>query len=1177
MRRALAGLLSGALIAAAAVVGVPAAANAAEAAAVTLPEVPREGATVAISGSGFDASGFGIYLSVRSNADSSDSFTVWIDDTNEVGELPGLGGTAPMTPEGSFTVDVPIPAYSEAGYTIVTRGAHGIPNPANNTSTPVVFLPAPAEATTTVLTSPAGSSAVDGTAIDLTATVSPAAAGSVTLSYGATTVGTAGVVGGVAGFSDVVLPVGVHTLTASFVPEDSAAFLPSAGELVFEVTAVEVPEEPVWVPAIEVFLADGVTPYTGQPVYTDDVLVVKGTGFDPEANVGGRGVPIPNTLPQGTYVVFGSFLDEWQPSSGAASSSRKAFGQKWVLAEAVLDQVPDRYQSAIRGQWAELSEDGSFEAELTVSDFESGLAGGNWGVYSYGAGGVANADQELSVAIDYRGERPVAPVFEPAIEVFLADGVTPYTGQPVYTDDVLVVKGTGFDPEANVGGRGVPIPNTLPQGTYVVFGSFLDEWQPSSGAASSSRKAFGQKWVLAEAVLDQVPDRYQSAIRGQWAELSEDGSFEAELTVSDFESGLAGGNWGVYSYGAGGVANADQELSVAIDYRGERPVAPVFEPAIEVFLADGVTPYTGQPVSEGDQLVVKGTGFDPAANVGGSGVPIPSTLPQGTFIVFGSFADEWQPSTGAASSTRTINADSRVWALAEDVLEQVPPAFQSIIKSAWAPIAEDGSFTATVTLKAPTAPLADGNWGVYTYPGGVGAPANPEQELSVLVNFTASTPEEPEEPSGPKVTVTPDADLDPTVENTLTITGTGFTGPSAANGAYVLFGESSVWSGGSPLPGEGWLVQGWVMPREIVDGAFTTTLTIPANTLDPTKSYQVATSAAHGLSATDRTLDTFTPVTVGEPGTGGPAIGLSAPSVAQGSGLTVRGTGFPAGGKVTVTVGSTPIVLGSADADAEGAFEVSGVIPATFAPGAHTVTAVSGDVSVSLPLTVTAVVVVPTEPVPPAEPVCVAREVSGATFEWGVKASFRSYIEGSIAKGSYDIGWGYGSGSYNTDENRGRVGFGGSAHFTGHGGQLDLTISNPRVQIYSSGSAVLIANVSSKGYASNPGIDANGVALANLSLPAASVSGDTIAWYGASATLTEAGAAAFSGFYSAGDALDPVSFTFPLGGEVPCDATTSGELAATGGESESGAIWIGFVLIALGAALVVARRRAQHA
>ena len=1012
MRRALAGLLSGALIAAAAVVGVPAAANAAEAAAVTLPEVPREGATVAISGSGFDASGFGIYLSVRSNADSSDSFTVWIDDTNEVGELPGLGGTAPMTPEGSFTVDVPIPAYSEAGYTIVTRGAHGIPNPANNTSTPVVFLPAPAEATTTVLTSPAGSSAVDGTAIDLTATVSPAAAGSVTLSYGATTVGTAGVVGGVAGFSDVVLPVGVHTLTASFVPEDSAAFLPSAGELVFEVTAVEVPEEPVWVPAIE---------------------------------------------------------------------------------------------------------------------------------------------------------------------VFLADGVTPYTGQPVYTDDVLVVKGTGFDPEANVGGRGVPIPNTLPQGTYVVFGSFLDEWQPSSGAASSSRKAFGQKWVLAEAVLDQVPDRYQSAIRGQWAELSEDGSFEAELTVSDFESGLAGGNWGVYSYGAGGVANADQELSVAIDYRGERPVAPVFEPAIEVFLADGVTPYTGQPVSEGDQLVVKGTGFDPAANVGGSGVPIPSTLPQGTFIVFGSFADEWQPSTGAASSTRTINADSRVWALAEDVLEQVPPAFQSIIKSAWAPIAEDGSFTATVTLKAPTAPLADGNWGVYTYPGGVGAPANPEQELSVLVNFTASTPEEPEEPSGPKVTVTPDADLDPTVENTLTITGTGFTGPSAANGAYVLFGESSVWSGGSPLPGEGWLVQGWVMPREIVDGAFTTTLTIPANTLDPTKSYQVATSAAHGLSATDRTLDTFTPVTVGEPGTGGPAIGLSAPSVAQGSGLTVRGTGFPAGGKVTVTVGSTPIVLGSADADAEGAFEVSGVIPATFAPGAHTVTAVSGDVSVSLPLTVTAVVVVPTEPVPPAEPVCVAREVSGATFEWGVKASFRSYIEGSIAKGSYDIGWGYGSGSYNTDENRGRVGFGGSAHFTGHGGQLDLTISNPRVQIYSSGSAVLIANVSSKGYASNPGIDANGVALANLSLPAASVSGDTIAWYGASATLTEAGAAAFSGFYSAGDALDPVSFTFPLGGEVPCDATTSGELAATGGESESGAIWIGFVLIALGAALVVARRRAQHA
>lgn len=173
---------------------------------------------------------------------------------------------------------------------------------------------------------------------------------------------------------------------------------------------------------------------------------------------------------------------------------------------------------------------------------------------------------------------------------------------------------------------------------------------------------------------------------------------------------------------------------------------------------------------------------------------------------------------------------------------------------------------------------------------------------------------------------------------------------------------------------------------------------------------------------------------------------------------------------------------------------------------------------------------------------------------------------GAIAKGSANIGSGSGSGSYNTDEALGRVNYGGSATFTGHGGILNLTLANPTIQVQGSGSATL-------------SVSANGsrVVIANLSLPAASVSGGEISWRNAAATLTSAGASLFSyngsEFYPAGTALDPVSFTWPLGAEVPCDASTSGELAATGGHLPDATGWIGLGMLVLGAGLVALRRR----
>ena len=414
----------------------------------------------------------------------------------------------------------------------------------------------------------------------------------------------------------------------------------------------------------------------------------------------------------------------------------------------------------------------------------------------------------------------------------------------------------------------------------------------------------------------------------------------------------------------------------------------------------------------------------------------------------------------------------------------------------------------------------------------------------------------------PAVTVSPASDLDPNVENVITVTGTGFTGAGAANGAYVLFGETSVWSGGSALPADGWIA---LDHTDLVDGGFTKTLTIPKGSLDPSKTYQVATSAAHRLSATDRTLDTFTPVTVKKAALT-PTVTIEGTPQA-GASLTVSGSGFTAGQPVEVEVHSTPFRLGSATVEFDGRFTVTGALPADFPAGAHTVVAIVDGVELaSAPVTVAAAAA--PAPAVEAAPVatCTAQAVSGASISWGVKESFVSYVDGPIANGSASISWGSGSGAYNTSENLGRVNYGGSAVFTGHGGILDLTLSNPTIQVNGTGSASL-------------SVVANGsrVTIATLSLPAASVSGGAISWRNAAATLTSAGAALFSyngnAFYPAGTALDPVSFTFPLGAEVPCDASTSGELAATGGQPLDGTVWAGLGLLVLGAALVVARRR----
>ena len=733
---------------------------------------------------------------------------------------------------------------------------------------------------------------------------------------------------------------------------------------------------------------------------------------------------------------------------------------------------------------------------------------------------------------------------------------------------------------------GVTVPQAPREGgTVTVSGSGFD---PSGFGIYLGLRVVGAAEDTYTVWIDDTNTTGEIPGLGATAPMNADGSFAVEVPVPAYAEGVS---YAIVTRAAHGVDDPTQASTTPVAYAAapepepEPTVDPEPEPTTEPEPEPTVDPTpeptpttspTPEPVvptlsvsettgldPEGATITVTGEGYSTEALA----IYGPSAgQPAGVYAQVGWLADTWRPSEGAASSDRS-NAYS-VWVQGAN---EVAPYVK------WT---DNGDGTAdfvwevTIDQEAlAEEEIPGGRLAVFTV--GAGGVVQAVNELAVDIAFAEPEPEP--EPVGPTLTVAPDADLDPAVENILTVSGEGYEGAGAVNGVYVLFGETAVWSGETPLPSDGWITQGWVMPAQIVDGAFTTTVTVPAGSLETGVDYQVATSAAHGLSQTDRSMDAFAAVTVAEPTE--PYIAFQGGStVRQGEELTITAGGLEAGSTVTAPAFSDPVVIGSQTVTDSGRASFAWTVPADFPVGEHRIElSAAGEVIVSAPFVVESAAQLPTVDADPVAvdtaDACVARDVSGATLQWSVKESFRSYIDGPIANGSYSIGWGAGSGAYSTETDRGLVSYGGSATFTGHDGLLDLTISSPRIQVHSATSASLIVDVQSAGYNGSPDVNASGVVFASLSLPAAAESGSQVSWTGAAATLTAAGAEAFAGFYEAGTALDPVSFAFPLGAEVECDSTTDGSLAATGGEQQGGLAWAALGMLIAGAALVVARRR----
>ena len=182
------------------------------------------------------------------------------------------------------------------------------------------------------------------------------------------------------------------------------------------------------------------------------------------------------------------------------------------------------------------------------------------------------------------------------------------------------------------------------------------------------------------------------------------------------------------------------------------------------------------------------------------------------------------------------------------------------------------------------------------------------------------------------------------------------------------------------------------------------------------------------------------------------------------------------------------------------------------AKGTHTYTATftPTDGLAFLPSTATVTVTVAAKPAETTKSATTAAKAARAgSLSWGVKASFRSYIVGPIAKGAITT-----SGA-SVDGGRfvfpqGKSGYTGSVRFTGHAGALDLTFSDPRVDVRAQTLSMVVTGVGR-------------VTIATLDLPKPTKKGGATRYSNASATLTAAGAAAFDGYYAAGEPLDPVS------------------------------------------------------
>ncbi|WP_432968623.1 HtaA domain-containing protein [Dactylosporangium sp. CA-233914] len=177
-----------------------------------------------------------------------------------------------------------------------------------------------------------------------------------------------------------------------------------------------------------------------------------------------------------------------------------------------------------------------------------------------------------------------------------------------------------------------------------------------------------------------------------------------------------------------------------------------------------------------------------------------------------------------------------------------------------------------------------------------------------------------------------------------------------------------------------------------------------------------------------------------------------------------------------------------------------------------------------------------------AAPAAAATDVDSGYLDWGFKASFRAYV--STGNGTPPIGAGNGAtingngtfrfpvtgGSHDAATGATSVNYGGTVTFSYPAHFFSITMANPTVQL-DGATRVLKADVdlTTTGGGFEP-VHVVQAVVATIGAGDPVVDGTSVTWTNLSATMTETGASAFAGFYTAGSALDPLSSSLTLAG-----------------------------------------------
>ena len=142
--------------------------------------------------------------------------------------------------------------------------------------------------------------------------------------------------------------------------------------------------------------------------------------------------------------------------------------------------------------------------------------------------------------------------------------------------------------------------------------------------------------------------------------------------------------------------------------------------------------------------------------------------------------------------------------------------------------------------------------------------AKAENEGVKLVALSPVTVKPAQPVADPKLSIDK-SELDPTQDNAVTVSGSGYVGAAAQNGVYVAVVEAEKWQEGNTPDTHSVAAMTRIAAEDMHDGQFRATLSIAAGTLDASKKYLIVSFASPELNKSDRSLDTTAEITLKVP------------------------------------------------------------------------------------------------------------------------------------------------------------------------------------------------------------------------------------------------------------------------------------------------------------------------